>query len=257
MEFRKAESYIRSLWERKESDLQKTINSGKPLAKVEAEELSGLLKQDSANEVTSAILTFADAVGRLEKGAWSWSVVKLYYSVFFATRALLGYENIAVAYLMKKPIILHVQAGKRPQRPVGRKNGTTHGVVFSAWTDHFPNSPISNFMIDETLGFDWLKDKRELCNYKQCGLLDPHCPDFLEMVRKNGARKCLAQYKSSHDYFAQDPDHSMLALPYLIVNKAIEKAHENIDLDSDWDEKIRQARLLMRDEKGPIDCFSI
>lgn len=182
----------------------------KALSSVDAAQLQAALIEDARDAIYSGVLTIAEAAQGLDRRHFTWATVKLYYSVFYLTRAMLGINGIGLIYVNKTPYTWRAVAGERP----GKRSGTTHGAVLTAFEEFMPG----NLLLSQTIGvdepFEWLVGKRETANYKLVRFSEPSAPAHFTSVERHGVRRLLRDYISDEHYlFTFDPDHAMLAYP--------------------------------------------
>lgn len=172
--------------------------------------ISPALSTDARGIYYSAVLTFADAINGISAGYFSWSVVKLYYSAFYAARVLLAANDVAIFYpLNGKPHSLVVLAGQNAKK----EKGVTHKVVWSVLEKQLPASPLLG-MIGTQPAWQWLMTLREEANYKTPRFPDPTVPAHFAALDHLGPDKALAAYVADTSLlYPFDPDHAALAFP--------------------------------------------
>jgi hypothetical protein len=181
-----------------------TLNSS------QASGLAQALKLDAADYAYSGVVSIADAVQAVERSLYTWATVKLYYSVFYMTRALLAAHGTALIYENSKPYSWSSVAGAVPIK----RDGPTHKVVLSSFKLVLPNSPLVSQMIGLKEPLEWLMERREEVNYKNSKFSEPDAPEHFNFIAKNGIRRSISAYvKDSKYLYAFDPEHAILALP--------------------------------------------
>jgi hypothetical protein len=173
-------------------------------------QLSNALVEDARDAIYSGVLTVGEATHGLDRRLFTWATVKLYYSVFYLTRALLGINGVGLIYVNRTPHVWKAAAGERPDK----QSGTTHAVALQAFQSFMPGS----LLLSQTIGaddpFDWLMGKREAANYKAVRFSEPSAPAHFASVERHGVRRLLGDYIGDDRHlFAFDPDHAMLAFP--------------------------------------------
>lgn len=187
-----------------------------PLTQQEADILSEKLANDSQKSIYSSLLSIADALQGLEQDFSTWPTIKLYYSTFYAIRALLALENVCLYYNSKSEFWLESITGAYPARAPTKVRGSSHKFAFSIFALKFPNSPLLSQTIDGSSPFEWLMLKREEANYKTARFVEPAENRLFRFVRTNGVRKLCVEYLKD-DTLAFDPDHAILAYPLYLL----------------------------------------
>lgn len=187
-----------------------------PLTPQEATLLAGKLANDSQKSIYSSLLSIADALRGLEQEFSTWPTVKLYYSAFYALRAILALENICLYYSVNKEFWIDSIANAFPTRAPTKVRGSTHKFVFTIFEQKFPNSPLLSQSIDGEAPFDWLMSKRLGANYMVARFVEPGDNQLFKFVKKHGVRGLCIEYLKD-DGFAFDPDHAILAYPIYLL----------------------------------------
>lgn len=209
--------------------------------------LSGCLGIDSTGYMFSALLSLTDAINGINKGLWSWSTVKLYYSVFYALRAHLAANGQCVFYIGSKPMGIFAQAGSNPTK----LDGPTHKVVLERFSKLNPHHLLLSQDIDLTNPFDWLMARREEANYKNARFWEPSTPHHFNKISSIGLRRLIKEYLGA-DYtlYLFDMDHAMLAYPLIVMREVISLLKtKGTFLDAD---DIKYLKQYLCDKSGPL-----
>ena len=78
------------------------------LTKQQAEDLRNLLESEIVPYYYKALLSYMECIPALSKKLFSWATVRLYYSVFYAIKAYLACNNIAILRAERK--VFYVKA---------------------------------------------------------------------------------------------------------------------------------------------------
>ena len=168
------------------------------------------LVDDARDAIYSGVLTIAEAAQGLDRRLFTWATVKLYYSVFYLIRALLGIQRIGLIYVGRTPYVWNAAAGDRPDK----RSGTTHAAVLGAFQEFMPGSLLLSQPIETDGPLEWLMGKREAANYRSGRFSEPSAPAHFGSAERYGVRRLLSDYIADHQHlFAFDPDHAMLAFP--------------------------------------------
>ena len=231
-------------------DRSSTISdvTSRTLTSREAHRLQNILKDDSIDYLYSATVSVGDALGGIDEGLFTWSTVKLYYSVFYAMRAVLALEGICVFYIRNRPFSLLAQPGKIAQK----EQGQTHKIVIKLFKLH--NS--TSFLLAQPIGSDdplqWLMSLREEVNYRIARFVEPNIPSHFEKIANVGIRRACQAYLNDKSYlYLFDPDHAILAYPLAVLSTIyIEFRNQGLSPCSTQDMVF--FRKLLSDSNGPI-----
>lgn len=180
--------------------------------------VSHALSSDTTGLFYTASLTFTDALKGIERGYFSWAIVKLYYSAFYSVRSLLGSNLWALFYrpLCGTPFSLRTTLGESPRK----EKGVTHKVVWSILKRELPNSGLLGTIGAEP-AHEWLMNLREEANYRNAKFPDPTVPNCLSALDQIGIARALLTYSADKTgLYAFDPDHAIIAFPLLCLARA-------------------------------------
>lgn len=184
--------------------------STRTLTAHEAVAFASSLQDDARDAFYSGVLSIGEAIQGLNRQLYSWTTVKLYYSVFYLVRAALGLYGTGIIYWDRTPYAWTAAAGEKPIK----RSGTTHKAVLDAFKHYRSGSVLLSQSIGPMDSFDWLMTKRESVNYKVPKFCEPNAPSHFESVVKNGVRRLVSAYIADQSHlYTFDPDHAMLAFP--------------------------------------------
>ncbi|WP_156124179.1 hypothetical protein [Achromobacter sp. RTa] len=223
----------------------------RPLTALEVTKVDERLQVDATNYLYSACVSIGDALQGIDKGLFTWSTVKLYYSTFYLLRCFLALSSRALVYDGTKPRALLVKVGETPI-PFGGKSRGTHQTIINYFTKEFPHSPLlSQEIIDES-PLTWLLHRREEANYSTSRFEDPRCPMYFSSIVKTGVRKSTTEYIADKTFlYAFDPAHAIVALPIEVLKTVLSHARINLGPNADGDAQ-RFFRSLFSDRAGPL-----
>jgi uncharacterized protein (UPF0332 family) len=261
-----AKEYLSSQWlgySFKQDDVPPPLNSD------QAHKLRQCLKVDANEYYVAGLLSYFDAVGRLEQQAWSWSIVKLYYSVFYFARSYLAASGFCVFSTAEAKKMLWV-GGSRGEVPRGfpkkrsvsptdadaKKTLTgSHGTVLYLLQKEFPRLGVVDQEIEGLYPTEWMSGHRERANYTNGSFPDPIPPSELMFVDRVGVRKCLSYYLSDRDFvYTFDPDHALLAYPSYFMDVAFRKVNEVGGVSVEGERASLLSRLA-KDSSGPFSIL--
>jgi len=212
------------------------------------------LSRDAISYYYSSVVTFADALKGLNSGFYSWSTVKLYYSVFYSIRSFLASNSIAIFYLTnrKGPYSINCRAGNFPTK----LSGNTHAVVLESFSNFFPNHILLSQDIELTNPCEWLNGKRNRANYQNAKFDEPNIPDHFEFILENTVRRSLSYYlKDDRHLYTFDKDHSMIAYPLQLLKYSKTAIEEENQFCLEHPEH-SFLKSLVKDNNGVIPEFS-
>lgn len=218
---------------------------------LEAVQIEAILQNDAKDYFYSATISTANAYSSIERRHYSWSTVQLYYSNFYILRGLLALKGICIFYDGYKPYSIHAIPSESAQKPSGKQNSTTHGMVLSIAKNRIGASITGNGQtIDQLNPLDWMKDLREEANYKHSKFFEPNAPAHLKTVAAHGIRKAIGSYLADSVY-TYDPDHAAVAYNLFLWSLFRDELHKRGKFDF-TDDELSYLRSLFADETGPL-----
>lgn len=214
------------------------------------------LKKDASDIYFKAIFSIADAINGLFHGRHSWSVIKVYYSVFFLLRCSLATKNIA--FLKNKGIYtLSLEEGEKPEkRDKGKQNGknitgdhkTTIATFISISLD--TDILLSNKVNDKYV-YDWLMELRNQVNYQERTFSEPNNKYFFSsLFDKSRLKGQIETYLNDDTYvYCFDEDHCALAAPLKLAAIVRQQLFEFIDFEPIESEKRSAIEKLLSDSQ--------
>lgn len=227
----------------------------KPLSQSEAEILSKCSKEDAVNYIYNSAISLSSAMNGIRSKNYSWSIVQLYYSVFYATRSILSYKNNCFVYVKKtetseKLIPFHIEA-KIGFIPKKQKEPSTHKLCIKFFELIFPGSVFLTQEINNMNPFKWIMREREKANYNVCRMPEPNPPPCLNFIYKQEMRRLISQYVCDTSYmWTFDDDHSILAFPLTFFRDTVNDLKAS---GASLDGNIDGVNLYFRDNVGPLD----
>ncbi len=175
--------------------------------------------RDASSLFHKALLTFASAYTDIHANNRAWSVVKLYYSMFYAIRARLLARRHA---LVRNKCWYHFDLND--SKPIAHPLNSTryrndHEATLHLYEDIFSSSDrlLSND-IEGIKPFAWMMELRNIANYRAARFADP---DFLfdfaihvQLLNAAALDALIAQNLNDvTDILVFQPEHAWLALP--------------------------------------------
>lgn len=181
----------------------------------ESSQVAILLPEDANDYYYSACMSVVDGLRAIDVGFFTWSTVKLYYSVFYAVRALLAIDKVAVFWPDRAPFRVHASPGSLPTFVSGEG---THTQVLNAFRGAKPTHAVLSQDIDLMDPLDWMVEQRNRANYFDSRFCEPQLPAHFEQVDRFGVRQAVAAYLGPNSaVLAFDKDHAIVAFPLLVL----------------------------------------
>lgn len=194
---------------------------GYRLSHIDCIVIDGLIKQDAYDYYYSATVSFINALEDIYLRNYSWSTIELYYTVYYLMRVELHLSNIALFRVAEHYNIL-TAAGESIKK-IG--NGNTHESVIKLFKKYFPSDLILLNKVDGEDSIDWLKNNREIVNYKSVNFKDPDCYSFFQKFRNPALiKRNLRLIINDPDFiYVFQPEFAMLGIPLIFFKEIISR----------------------------------
>jgi hypothetical protein len=183
-----------------------------------------LCYNDAVGFYFNAIISFASGVNLIMNKHYSWASVQLYYSVYYACRAILGFDKIII--VRKKGLFsLELKADSSANRSKDRND---HKMTLSTYKKKYNNYYLLTNKIDSDDFFDWIGGLREITNYRQQVFCEPsYLNIFNGIVSELNSGKeigvILEKYSNNWDLYCFQEETAMIAGPYRLLADAAKK----------------------------------
>lgn len=240
------------------TDLQKwsSYNAAFKELKINAtlkEKLLIELKKDASDLYFKAIFSMADAITGLSHGRHSWSLVKLYYSVFYLLRCSMATHGYA--FVKNKGIYtIKLDVGECPIRRDGgqyrnEKISGDHKTTIATYVSIFgTNDILQTNTIEGQLIYDWLMDLRNQINYRERTFQEPLQRNFYStLFDKTQVKNQIETYINDELFvYCFDKDHCCLAAPLKLALSTRKELFNFVDFEPfDKDKQKEIERLLV------------
>jgi hypothetical protein len=208
------------------------------------------LLEDANDYYYSSCLSVVDGLRGVDVGFFTWSTVKLYYSVFYALRAIMAWNRVMVFHPENAgPYSMTVAPGAHPEWMSGKG---THKALLGCFRRLYPTHPLLSQDIELVDGLQWLLDKREGANYVIPRFCEPGIPSHYEKIVDLGVRKATTAYLGPEgSLLAFDRDHSIVAFPLAVLQVA-GAAATAIGGAGASDEEVDFLKLKCRERKATL-----
>ncbi|MGB1258313.1 MAG: hypothetical protein ACPG51_20735, partial [Thiolinea sp.] len=133
---------------------------------IEVEEAKVNLRKDALDLYYKSCFSIAKAINSISHGLHSWSVVQLYYSVFYAMRAELAINDIGFAK-NNGIYIWRLSENEGPEKVDGKRVRGDHASTIKAYKKIVGESDVlQTNTIDEVCVYSWLMERRNDVNYR-------------------------------------------------------------------------------------------
>ena len=183
--------------------------------------LNNLRKLDAISYWLKGLYSYSQGLHGIHRGFSAWSIVKLYYSIFYSLRCELllnSYILVRNGAIFKLNISTDTQFSKYN---AGKIRGD-HQLTIKLYSDLVANGDISDVISSNTIEGDspyaWMLKQRERVNYHMQNFPDPDIdPLFVktvEAIHDSKLEELLSQVITSADnVMLFDIDYSMVAIP--------------------------------------------
>jgi hypothetical protein len=183
-------------------------------------------QEDARKYVYNAVISFLSGISCLKSFHSSWSITKMYYTVFYIGRSALS-RNGHVIFHVPKP-----SGNGTTQYEISAKTGerativhtypSTHKLVAERFRQNGYPSFMQSLQVDGDDPIIWLMKQREFWQYKSGRFPDPDLPNVLECIEFNKLQRYLAEYLNDRSgVFLADPSHAILSIPYRLLMWAL------------------------------------
>lgn len=214
---------------------QKTHFKGK-IAQISISEshlsvLNPAAKVDASGTFFKALLSIVEALEGLARGAHSWAVVKLYYSVFYLMRCKMS----AVGHIFFKcaGTIYSVEL-KEGAVPTERSKGVfagsqvrgDHKTILATYVGHLG---VRDILLTNKIGsvsvFEWMMSAREDVHYRKPTFTEPASGFFYqELFTEEGLERWINLYlENPQVVYCFLAEHCCLATPLVLARAALDE----------------------------------
>lgn len=182
---------------------------------VDESKMESLIKKDAEDYLFSASVSFFNALQNITERNYSWATVELYYVLYYLFRVKLHYEKVAIFRAKGQIYYLEIKKGNA----IHSVKGNTHEGVIAIFRKMFPSDLIFSNTIDLADSVEWIKQNREIVNYRSVNFTEPKCFIFfdkycsLPLLQKN----LQMLINDSSFVFAFQPEFAMLGIPLLLL----------------------------------------
>lgn len=183
--------------------------------------LKQCIKSDINSYFIKALQSFSQALCDIENKRYTWSIVKLYYCIFYLLRCEVLLSN-HILIRCKSLYYVKVSDGESPVsfNPKGLygDHQLTIALVEKLYKLAILSDPMLGNKIDGMNVYLWMLKQRERVNYQMKDFADPQCDSILNHIvpyYDDCDLLSLFKFYNSQDCsICFDTDHTILAVPY-------------------------------------------
>jgi uncharacterized protein (UPF0332 family) len=180
------------------------------------------IKNDRDGFFLNALISYTLAIKSIISKNYSWAIVKLYYTIFYAIKTKLALSNRTTFYHNSKLYSINNTHGSTFKK----LKGTSHEAIFKYFSEEYPRDLFVASPIDSQNPFEWFKEKREYVNYKVNPMEDP-LPYCIYDKINDSFIHWINEYLTDEDYiYTFDNEHAYLAYPTKMINNIIVEYEE-------------------------------
>lgn len=181
-----------------------------------------------------SLLSYVEGLAAISRKNYTWATIKLYYSFYFGLRCSLLCRNIIIVRANKHLYYTRIQA----KSPIYEKPAemTDHGGTIDIYSKYFKNSDIICLQkIDDKDAYKWLKDCREIVNYKDAEFHDPNITELWEAITQDiinsSFNQVLEKYNNKIEEYCSQATTAVLAIPTVRIRNVVKDIkNENIEV---------------------------
>ena len=193
----------------------------------QADDIAQLLEMEIESYYYKALLSYMESIPALNNKLFSWVTVRLYYSVFYAIKAYLACNNIAVLRAERK--LFYIKA-KENEFFKKCDDTTDHKGTILTLCKLFKNKDLllSN-NIDGMDAYQWMMRRREEVNYKDIDFHDPAAPDFWSdlnnEIERYGIKEVVDKLINDNWLYCFQNEYAILGVPTMRLILPVDEIH--------------------------------
>lgn len=209
-----------------------------------------------------SLLSYVEGIAAVARKNFTWATIKLYYSFYFGLRCSLLCRNVIIVRANKHLYYARIQL----KEPIYEKPAemTDHGGAIDVYSKYFKNSDIICLQkIDEVDAYKWMKNCREIVNYKDAEFHDPAITELwieiINDINNSSFNHVLSKYidKDKIEQYCSQATTAILAIPTVRIRSVVNDIkNERIEVLSDeqknWIKTIAQEYM---DTEGISDLL--
>lgn len=211
---------------------------------------------DAASYYLKALLSFCQAIDGLQKHESTWSIVRLYYSIFYLLRCNILVNGFIIARCSSL-YAAKAKAGEMFKSCKYKDAPGDHQLTIRYAEDLHKNGllpdPLFTNLIENDNVFIWAMKQRERVNYQQKNFTDPqidHCLTNVKGYIDSGLLKDLFVLYDNDTtlQYCFDIDHLMVSVPYMLLRRLYPNVKPNLQSNIRiYSSKLIECRNLLKE----------
>lgn len=192
------------------------------ISSLDALKLEDELLLDADDYFYNGLISLIEGLNNIYEGAYSWGVIKLYYSLFYACRSYMAYKKICT-FRATEVFRMDVMPNSTFTGG-GNDYKNTHKAILTYFKSAFPMHYILSNEVDGNNALDWYEEVRNIINYKAARFYEPKCLEIIKKFEHNEKLIKIIQNlieDSVGDVFIED--YAILGIPLKFFRLMIEE----------------------------------
>ena len=182
--------------------------------------LTPLLIEDSKDYLFNGLLCFCEAINRLTSKNFSWAAIELYYCIYYLCRYKLHKNGFAIFRANGIMYYLDVKTYKSLELiDSEKKRMTTHDGTIKIYCKLLNGSNIISNSIDGKQSIEWLKDVREIINYRSVSFYEPYALSIFDKFSSNELMFKNLQLIENDSSYVFQPEFAVIGLPIYFIQE--------------------------------------
>lgn len=188
-------------------------------------EIKDKLKIDSLNHLDKAVVSIVESLFAIENNIYSWSTVKLYYSIFYLLRSSLAIKGHGAFRFQRDMFFIDINDLKF--KKIDALHKSDHKAVIYLQKKYYSDNDklLSSLILDKDV-YSWMAEQREYVNYKHYVFEEPNTYDIWNKIKtskdNNNLLEMIKDFYASDDCIHSfDPEYSILATPINLLKNTI------------------------------------
>lgn len=189
--------------------------------------LNSKITLDGVGFYYNSLVSFLSGCLSIKENSVSWGCIEIYYSLYYCIRSILYFNNYALIRDKKGSLILiNNIVNYVPTIKSHKKYNSDHEGTINYYADVFGETDymLTNKFEDDMSYYEWMRNIREITNYRQNVFLEPDSFDLLNIVvtqiKKNKLDDLLKTIKNDWDLYCFSPKYALISGIYKKLSEA-------------------------------------
>ena len=206
-----------------------------------------LLQEDSKDYLYNGLLSFCEAINELSRGSFSWPAVELYYCIYYLCRYKLHKNSYGIFRANGIMFYIDVKTNNTIEFiDKDKKSITTHDGTIKIFCKLLKSSSVISNSIDGKQSLEWLKEVREIVNYRAVRFYEP---SYLNVFEKFSTKELLIkniQLIEKDDSYVFQSEFAVIGLPIYFIREIKRDGADFKNLLTE--ERIKHLKSLINNE---------